>query len=185
MVLAGGQSERFGTEKAVACLEGVPLIELLLERLKRQTKGPIAINCRSDSQLFEANHSVIEDHFGPELGPLAGFHASMCWANDLGYDRVITTPVDTPIIPKDFVQRLGKSNALAFSCYDGRHHFLHAVLPVEHMHDLSAYIADGGRAAKHWLSYRKARTCEFEESSEAGAFFNVNTLDDLRQLESL
>lgn len=185
VVLAGGQSRRFGREKAFACLNGVPIIELLLERLKRQTNGPIAINCSPESQLFHSNCTIVEDHLGPELGPLAGFHASMCWANDLGYEHVITAPVDTPIIPINFVSSLNNANAPAFSCYEGRNHFLHAVLPVELRHDLSAYIADGGRAAKHWLSSYGARMCEFDKSREAGAFFNVNTPDDLRQLQSL
>ena len=43
-ILAGGTSRRFGSDKALAVLDGKPLLSHVLERLSDQTSGLIAIN---------------------------------------------------------------------------------------------------------------------------------------------
>ena len=184
VILAGGKSQRFGADKALACLNGTPLVEILLGQLSLQTSGPIAINCSPDSELSKRSEFLVPDRIGPDLGPLAGIHTAMHWAKELGFDQVITVPVDAPILPVSFVDRLGASATAAISRDHDRAHFLHGIWPVGLCDDLEEFLNSGGRAAKHWSEHCGARICDFSGSDDPALFFNVNSPDELHQLQS-
>ena len=40
------------------------------------------------------------------LGPLAGILTAMKWAKDIGYEKVITVAVDTPLFPENLLKEL-------------------------------------------------------------------------------
>ncbi|MFP8956910.1 molybdenum cofactor guanylyltransferase [Natrialbaceae archaeon A-CW3] len=84
VVIAGGFSTRFGeSEKAVADLEGTPMIARVAERLARVT-DELIVNCRSEQvdvlthalEELPANYRVAVDPT-PDLGPLAGIQAGL------------------------------------------------------------------------------------------------------------
>lgn len=109
----------------------------------------------------------------------------MLWAKGLGYERVITSPVDTPFLPADFVITLSEGHAPVYCRRNGSDHFLHGVWPVDLEQDLAAFVADGGRAMKDWLKHCGARVCDFGQSDDTAPFFNVNTQEDLKALEAI
>lgn len=84
VVLAGGYSTRFGdADKAVAELEGTPMIRRVVDRIGAITDDVI-VNCRSEQQeaigdaLSDADPSI---RFAidpvPDHGPVAGIHAGL------------------------------------------------------------------------------------------------------------
>lgn len=184
VILAGGQSQRFGSNKAFATFQGKRLIDHLIMRVRLQNAGPIAINAPTDAGFDDINQPMISDQLTGDLGPLAGLHAAMSWAKEAGYAAVLTTPVDTPVLPRDFVERLVATGAPAVAKCNDRHHYVHGLWPTALTDQLESAIARGLRSARDWAVECKAVTCEFHEQAGLDPFFNVNTPDDLRTLEN-
>ena len=87
LVLAGGRSVRFGGEKAVALLDGRPLLLWAAQRLQRSCAS-VAINVRAGTEaeaVAKANGlPTLYDAAGDAAGPLAGVRAGLIWAAKIG-----------------------------------------------------------------------------------------------------
>ena len=184
VILAGGKSTRFGSNKAFATLHGKRLIDILIERIERQTSGPIAINASAVSGFEKMGRKILPDRLPGCLGPLAGIHAAMHWAGKGGYKAVITTPVDTPILPARFVEKLVVERAPAIAMFIGRVHAVHGIWPTSLEEVLAEAVTDGMRAARDWMAKCDTSLCEFLAEEGQDPFFNINTPQDLRTLEN-
>jgi molybdopterin-guanine dinucleotide biosynthesis protein A len=107
-VLAGGRSSRFGSDKAMALLEGRPLIDHVILALSPHVDGMIVCG-RTYPGLTGA-----PDRPGPGLGPLGGINAALRHAADNGYAKVLTAPCDTPRIGKQLLADLLAAPAPAY-----------------------------------------------------------------------
>lgn len=107
LILAGGNSQRMGREKAFVRLGGRPLIEHAIERFGAQVDA-LAINANGDPARFAAYELPILADDRPDTGPLAGVLAGLRWAETLpGRPEFIASlPIDTPFFPADLVRRL-------------------------------------------------------------------------------
>ncbi len=99
-VLAGGRSSRFGSDKALALLDGRPLIHHAINALARHTDHVII--CGGDRPGFPS----IPDRPAPDQGPLGGLNAALHHAAAQGYDAVLTTGCDMPKFPDDAARAL-------------------------------------------------------------------------------
>lgn len=177
VVLAGGHSRRFGSDKARAKLRGERLIDLVIGRLEAQTSAPIVINT-TEADLC-CDHVSIADHLEGDVGPLAGLHAALCWAEDSGFGTVITAPVDTPNLPENYIKSLVASALPSIAYCRGQVHALHGIWPVNLRGQLEAQIQVGTRAARDWAKICNANHCEFAGDDAVDPFFNINTREDL------
>ena len=184
VILAGGQSRRFGTNKAFATFHGKRLIDHLIARMKHQSAGPIGINAPSGVGFDDMIHPLITDRLAGRLGPLAGLHAAMSWAKEAGYTAVLTTPVDSPILPTEFVERLVATGAPAIAKCNDRAHYVHGLWTTALTDRLEYAIERGLRSARDWAVECNAAICEIHKQAGLDPFFNVNTPEDLRTLES-
>ena len=82
-VLAGGQSSRFGSDKALAALGGQTLLARAVASLEAQCDGVIVVG-RGD----------VPDRPRPGMGPLGGINAALHHAASHGYSDVLTCGVD-------------------------------------------------------------------------------------------
>lgn len=82
-VLAGGQSSRFGSDKALAELGGRSLLSRAVAALESQCDGVIVVG-RGD----------VLDRPRPGMGPLGGINAALHHAASHGYSDVLTCGVD-------------------------------------------------------------------------------------------
>lgn len=183
VILAGGQSRRFGSSKAFARLNGACLIDVLIDRIRQQTSGPIAINTEENPKWLKLGYPILSDRLQGNLGPLAGIQTAMSWARDCGAKTVITTPVDTPILPDTFVEELYRTGAPAIAKHSDRLHAVHGIWPVSLTNELAKDISQGMRAVHKWTARIGASKCVFPQQPGANLFFNVNTPDDLERLE--
>lgn len=184
VILAGGRSTRFGTDKALAPFRGQRMIDFLIDRLTAQTDGPIVINSADDTAYGLPAHDFITDRLGTDLGPLAGLHAALHWAGAHGYDSVITSPVDTPLLPDDFISRLEGAGAPCVVRCGARLHAVHGFWPVRLKDTLAAEIENGLRAARDWCKISQAIFCDFSDTNESDPFVNVNRPRDLAALQN-
>jgi molybdopterin-guanine dinucleotide biosynthesis protein A len=182
LVLAGGRSVRFGGEKAVALLDGRPLLLWAADRL-RTVCASVAANVRpgteAEAVALAARLPTLHDAPGDAQGPLAGVKAGLIWAIEQGARTLAVSPCDAPLLPDDLYVRLiegaGGGAAMAETT-EGRQP-LCALWPVEVLPVVRDALA-GGAHPPTWRMLERlgARKVSFDDPA---AFANVNTRDDL------
>lgn len=180
VIIAGGQSLRFGSPKGLIEFNGVRLIDWVIESLKHQTSAPLVINSALDGPYRGLGSELLPDPIEGQLGPLVGLLAAMIWAQNEDFDHVLTAPIDTPFLPSNLVRKLVEEGAPAIGSSNNIQHSLCGLWPVELQYDLRAFLDGGGRAAWRWAQQCEARTVAFENDQKGrDPFFNVNTKEDL------
>ena len=106
-IIAGGRSRRFGTDKAVALLDGRPLMTHVVDALRCETDDLVICG-----RIVEG-YRCLDDVPAPGLGPLGGLAAALRFALAKGFGAVMTSACDTPVLPERLAQRLaGNSPAI-------------------------------------------------------------------------
>ena len=96
-VLAGGQSSRFGSDKALAELHGRTLLARAVDTLSGWCEHVVVVG------RAEAPAPTLPDWPRPGMGPLGGLAAALHLAADEGYAAVLTCGVDAPHLPEDLI----------------------------------------------------------------------------------
>lgn len=104
-VLAGGQSTRFGSDKALAQLGGQTLLTRAVDTLSGWCEHVVVVG-REDAPA-----PTLPDWPRPHMGPLGGIAAALHLAADEGYDAVLTCGVDSAGLPDDLPQLLAPAPA--------------------------------------------------------------------------
>lgn len=92
-VLAGGQSSRFGSDKALAELGGQTLIARAVDRLTGWCEHVVVVGREA------APAPTLPDWPHAGMGPLGGIAAALALAQDQGYAAVLTCGVDSMGLP--------------------------------------------------------------------------------------
>ncbi|HWJ95707.1 MAG TPA: molybdenum cofactor guanylyltransferase MobA, partial [Telluria sp.] len=189
LILAGGRGTRMGhVDKGLQTFRGKPMAAHVLERLAPQV-GSVAINANRNFEAWAAfGAPVWPDETTGFAGPLAGLETGMRRATT---PYVLTAPCDSPFLPPDLAERLyhalRESDAdLAYAATQepGMVRQPHPVfcLVRSKLHPvLSTYLAGGGRRMDGWYKDLKVVEVLFED---ADAFRNINTIDELRGLDT-
>src|SRR5688500_3798573 len=95
-VIAGGLSTRYGSPKTLARLDGVRIVDRVTGALQEATARVVAIV--NDPALgaeiaLPQRADVLRD-----VGALAGVHAALLWARDLGAAGIIAVGCDMPFV---------------------------------------------------------------------------------------
>jgi molybdopterin-guanine dinucleotide biosynthesis protein A len=162
-ILAGGQSRRFGADKALALLAGQPLITHALAALAGC--AAIAVAGRDWPGALH-----LPDRPAPGLGPLGGLNAALHHAAAAGFSHVASLPVDVPGLPADWLARLGAGPAHALG------QPLVGLWPVALAPGLDDFLAGGGRRVQTWVASTGAMAVDL------GPLANINTAADLAGL---
>ncbi len=192
LVLAGGRGARMGgTDKGLQNFHGMPLALHTLMRLQAQV-GEVLINANRNLSAYESFGAPVWPDALPDFaGPLAGFltgleHCDTPW--------LVTVPCDTPLFPLDLVARLAQAAdrqdaEIAMACApeaDGalRPQPVFCLLRRELMESLHLFTKGGGRKIDAWTAQHRTVRVDFNApGDDPRAFFNANTLEELRQLE--
>ncbi len=190
VIIAGGDSTRFGSDKASAILSGKTLLSHICDRAAPQVDRLLVNRSGGVTSGVPAGCAVLPDYF-PGEGPLAGVLAGLTHARAEGFPHVATFPCDTPFFPCDVVARLraGLSASDADVCVarrgsDEQHTF--ALWSVGSIPALTEAFAGGLRSLHGVADILTKISVEFSVSSEGpdgNAFFNINTVDDLARAE--
>jgi len=186
LLLAGGQSRRMGGgDKALRLLEGIPLLERVIERLRPQVEA-LVLNANGDPLRFARFAlPVAADSVPGFAGPLAGVLAGLDWAVSHRPDcpYVVSVATDAPFLPVDLVARLaeGLDEAradLACAASGGRSHPVFGLWPVRLRGDLRRAVVDHGiRKVDLWTTRHKLTTVAFADQP-VDPFFNANRPED-------
>jgi molybdopterin-guanine dinucleotide biosynthesis protein A len=192
LVLAGGRGSRMGgVDKGLQNHRGIPLALHALLRLQPQV-GALMVNANRNLGAYEAFGAPVWPDTVPDYaGPLAGLL--------VGLERcetpyLATVPCDTPDFPEDLVGRLAAALAaedaeiaMAFApeaTDEGprwRPQPVFCLLHAGLLDSLAAFVHGGQRKVDRWTAQHRVAEVRFDD---AAAFFNANTLDELRQLQA-
>ena len=89
-VLAGGRSRRFGSDKALATLDGRTLLDHALAAIHPYCDATVVVG-----------RGEIADWPAPDMGPLGGMAGALAHAADHGFAQVLTVSVDCVRLPVD------------------------------------------------------------------------------------
>jgi molybdopterin-guanine dinucleotide biosynthesis protein A len=106
VILAGGMARRFGSDKALASIDGRSMLDHVADRLRPQCDA-LMVAGRDWPGLDR-----IDDRPTPGLGPLGGLAGALAVARSGGFDAVLTAGCDLPGLPHDLRMRLGTPNAV-------------------------------------------------------------------------
>ena len=172
-----------GVDKGLVLLQNKPLIQHVIERLKPQV-DEIFINANREIAQYETfGLPVIQDEDADFIGPLAGFSLGLQHAK---HDYVLTVPCDSPLLPLDLADRLNNSMAaaraeIAIASSDGDIYPVFCLMKKSVLPSLLAYIVSGERKVSAWQKSLNYIEVDFSDNSQA--FTNLNTFDDLADLE--
>ena len=185
VILAGGRASRMGGgDKALLPLGGRPMLAHVVERLEPQVAA-LALSANGDPARFAAfGLPVLPDTVPGQPGPLAGILAALEWAAALGASAVVSTPVDTPFLPRDLVARLAAAGDLSRPVVVQTGALVHpasAFWPVACRGALRAALDAGERRVRAFATAEGCRAVRFA----ADGLRNVNTPADLAAAEAL
>lgn len=185
MILAGGLARRMGGgDKALAVLDGRPLLSHIIERFRPQV-GSLALSANGDPARFAPwKLPVIADPIPGVAGPLAGILAGLRWAAA----DVISTSGDTPFLPLDLVERLRgvfdrEQAEVVMASHAGHLQPVIALWAAHLAGDLERTLKNtNARGVEAFARTRKWAVAPFDDGPDP--FFNINTPDDLAAAEA-
>ncbi len=184
IILAGGRATRMGgMDKGLIQFSGQPLIQHAISLLQPQV-GEILINANREIAQYETfGLKVLQDE-NPEFhGPLAGMLLGLKHAK---HDLVLSVPCDSRRLPLNLVERLyndmlGGHADIAVASSDGNAHPVFCLMKKSVLPSLQAFLDSGARKVSTWQ--KSQQYCEVDFSDYSDAFVNLNTLQELRELE--
>lgn len=167
-VLAGGQSTRFGSDKALAGLEGQTLLERAIAALSGWCDTVIVAGRE------QAPMPTVADWPRAGMGPLGGIAAALHFAQAEGYAEVLTCGVDSVDLPHDLPVLLAPAPA----CLEGQP--VVGLWPASASVTLDAILLGEGRhSLRRFADAIGARLVRI--ASEPA---NINTREDLARLRA-
>ena len=187
LILAGGRGSRMGgVDKGLQNHLGIPMAMHALMRLGPQVEH-VMINANRNLGAYEAfGVPVWPDALPDQPGPLAGFLTGL---ERCETPYLVTVPCDTPDFPDDLVARLAAALvaqdadiAMAASPSDDGVQVqpVFCLMKSTLMESLMAFTQSGQRKIDKWTAQHRCINVLF---SDANAFFNANTAEELRQLQ--
>jgi molybdenum cofactor guanylyltransferase len=161
-IIAGGQSRRFGSDKAIAILDGKPLMQHVMDYLRPQVDD--LISCGH----IWPNIAYVADQPRPGLGPLGGLCAALHYGAENGFDGLLSAPCDVLPVP-DLRALIGDQPAVV------ARHYLFGYWPTRLAPKLAQHLeSQTDHAMRGWL-----KACNAQEIESAVRFYNLNTKAEL------
>jgi molybdopterin-guanine dinucleotide biosynthesis protein A len=183
LILAGGLGRRMGgRDKGLQPFRGRPMAAWAIGRLAPQVDA-LLINANQNLDQYAAfGYPVVPDRIAGFAGPLAGLHTGLTACET---PLLVTVPCDSPFLPADLVAHLRASLEaagadLAVAKTGNQLHPVFSLVRRELLAGLTTFLEAGGRKVDAW--YAALKTVEVPFADER-AFANINTLEELNELE--
>lgn len=180
VIFAGGASRRYGGDKAMARLTGVPLVQRVVDRFAPQVN---ALVISGDPRPDIAVPAIPDRLQG--AGPLAALCTVLQQAGQHGWPMVATVSCDTPFVPADFVTRLGAALAnhdCAVASRWGVRHPTCTLWATRACPRIEAAFETGVRSLHGAIARLGAVEVDFSDTDDGPGgdpFFNINSPEDM------
>ncbi|MEG4802853.1 molybdenum cofactor guanylyltransferase [Microcoleus sp. ARI1-B5] len=189
IVLAGGQSSRMGTDKALLEIEGKSLLQRACEVAAALTPQVYVLTAWPDryrSTLTEPSQFLVE--YNPGTGPLVALAQGL---TEIAADWILLLACDLPLLDAQIIQNWANQltafapSTLAVAPYQkSRWEPLCGFYRQQSLPSLQSFIDQGGRSFQKWLNQIPAIPLPVGER-EALMLSNCNTLEEFEQLKSV
>ena len=192
VVLAGGQSKRFGEDKNRVKLGNITLLERVLEKVTNKFKKILIISNQNLNIKTPTSITIIPDCIQGNLGPLVGVLTAMKWIkkNNKQYQWIATFPCDTPFFDTSIIEKY-KSNInsneslLYFIKSNQKRHNIFGLWSVKLMDILENDLVNNNfRKVEEWADKIGVKMINIK-SDKFDNFFNINTKTDLEEAKKL
>jgi molybdenum cofactor guanylyltransferase len=185
LILAGGQSSRMGTDKALLPWQGIPLIQRVVEVAQECCAAVCIVTPWPERYRHLVPNSIhwcleAPGNTGPLVALSKGFETVQTpWVLLLACDM----PQLDPKVLSDWIAQLptqdSNSTAVAYvPYYQSRWEPLCGLYRVGGLPTLKAFIAEGGRSFQTWLSRIETVPIEVNDAI-ISMLYNCNTPEDL------
>ena len=179
IVLAGGQSQRMGRNKALMSLDGKILISRVLETMARICDDLII--CANDPRSYAHLPARVVRDVIPHRGALGGIHAGL---KAMRHEKALVVACDMPFLSLSllrFMMVAASDQDVVVPHIDGNFEPLHAIYGVNCISPIERLIADGPRRIVALYDCVRVRVVNENQVRLFGAgnsFFNINTPQD-------
>ncbi|MEY2943470.1 MAG: hypothetical protein RLY97_1484 [Pseudomonadota bacterium] len=162
-ILAGGQSSRFGSDKALAELGGQTLLARAVDFLAGICDSVVVVG-RDAAPLL-----CLADYPCAGLGPLGGLAAALHYAQEHGFSDVLSVGVDSVDLPRDLLERLAPAPAYVAD------QPVIGLWPASAAAQIAAILrGDGRKSLYHFAEVVGALAVVLDKNP-----MNINSIDDL------
>lgn len=177
IVLAGGRSSRFGSDKRTAEFDGEQMIDSACRRVAAAIDGRlITVTGRRAEPLVGTWRGIVCADEIPDCGPLGGLAAGLVHS-EFG---AVVLAVDCPRVTVSTLEQLAaigrRTGRVAAVKLGRRWEPLVAFYPRSVLNDVRAALSEGKRAPHRLLEQWRAIAVETVDPSE---LVNINTREDL------
>ena len=187
VVLAGGKSQRFGSDKASIRLGDKSLIEHTISKIENNFKEILIISNNEKNLTKKENIFFTKDLIDGFLGPLVGVLSAMDWIekNKKNYEWILTFPFDTPFFDQNIIEKLKRcttntSKKLFFLKSGNKRHNIFGLWSMKLKDVLLEDINNGFRKVEEWANKVGAEIIEINSDNDYN-FLNINTKEDLEE----
>ena len=187
VILAGGKSSRFGSDKSLIKLGNKTLIEHTLSKIEKDFNEILIVSNQHEFQILKKNIFVINDYIDGQLGPLVGILSAMKWVkqNKRNYKWIASFPCDTPFFDTKIISELKKasknsSKKLFFLKSGEKRHNIFGLWSIELINILEKDIKNNYRKVEEWADKIGLETIDIN-TKNFNSFLNINTKEDLEE----
>ena len=189
VILAGGKSSRFGSNKSLSNLANNKLIEHVINKIDTYFSEILVVSNDSDLVIENKKIKIIEDCIKGYLGPLAGVLSAMKYANSFEnkFKWIITFPCDTPFFEKLIIEQMiekadSPKEKIYFIKDKKQRHNIFGLWSTSLESILEEDLKNNFRKVDLWAD---KIGCNFIEKDiqNKNEFLNINTKEDLELAE--
>ena len=177
-IIAGGQSRRFGSDKAAVLIDGKALIDHVADGLRLHVDALVVVG-REWPELMS-----IPDRPNPQMGPLGGLCGALCYAQRNGFDAVLTTGCDTLPVADYAKLRTAKLGTAKLGTSEAPYvvlgQRLSGLWPASLARALERHLA----TETNWSVRKWMAICGAVEVDLGMEFHNLNRVSDLERLRT-
>ena len=189
VILAGGKSSRFGSNKSLSMLANNKLIEHVINKIDLYFPEILLISNDSSLKVNNKKIKIIKDCIKGYLGPLAGVLSAMKYANSSKnkYKWIITFPCDTPFFNKIIIEKMIEKSISAkgkiyFIKDKKQRHNIFGLWSTSLEDILKEDLINNFRKVDLWADKIGCNFIEKDIQNE-NEFLNINTKEDLELAE--
>ena len=192
VVLAGGQSKRFGEDKNQVKLGNITLLEHVLAKVTKKFQKTLIISNQNLNIKTLNSLPLVPDCIQGNLGPLVGVLTAMKWIkkNNKQYEWIATFPSDTPFFDTSIIEKYKSTislneSLLYFARSNQKRHNIFGLWSVKLMDTLeNDLINNNFRKVEKWADKIGVKTINVK-IDKFDPFFNINTKTDLKEAEKI
>ncbi|OIU68736.1 molybdenum cofactor guanylyltransferase [Rossellomorea aquimaris] len=186
VILAGGKSRRFGSNKGFALLNGIPFYEWSIRAMKKAVENCVLVTSReleSEYKAIAGMPVIVDDSSFKESGPLGGVYTAMTEMAPVEWYVVL--PIDVPYINSTIIQQIIEADGTGFKAIipiiEGKKQFLIAAYHYSIKDVIYEQLRTGNYSMQSFVEKIDVLYIEEKEMGENASvsFRNVNTVQDL------